>query len=127
MSSRKVVLIVDDDESILEMFSVAFSSKDFEVLQASNGKEALEWLKKRNAKVDIIILDIVMPVMDGFETLEKIKANNDYKNIPIIVASNLESDSDRQVAYASGANDFFEKAKYTPFDLIERANKILKK
>lgn len=118
-------MVVDDDADILEFSAVSLSAKGFDVLQAKNGKEALEWLERKGEDIKIIILDIVMPVMDGFEFLETIKKNEAYKKIPVIVASNLESDTDKQTAFALGAKDFYEKVKLNPSQVAEKIKQLL--
>ncbi|EKE25031.1 MAG: hypothetical protein ACD_5C00319G0002 [uncultured bacterium] len=126
MENKKItVLVVDDDADILELSVVSLTAKGFDVLQAKNGKEALEWLDRKGSEIKLIILDIVMPVMDGFEFLETIKKKDEYKNIPVIIASNLESDADRQAAFALGAKDFYEKVKVNPSQVAEKVKQLL--
>lgn len=126
MENKKVtILVVDDDQDILELTAVSLTANGFEVLQAKNGKEALEWLDRKSAEIKIIILDIVMPVMDGFEFLEVVKKNEKYKNIPVIIASNLDSDTDRQSAFALGAKDFYEKVKINPSQVAKKVKELL--
>lgn len=124
-NKKKIILAVDDDADLLELSSVSLSAKGFEVLQAKNGKEALEWLDRKGTEINLIILDIVMPVMDGFEFLETVKKNETYSKIPVIVSSNLESDADRQTAFALGAKDFFEKVKLNPSQVAEKVKQLL--
>ncbi|EKE18440.1 MAG: hypothetical protein ACD_9C00336G0005 [uncultured bacterium] len=125
LDKKIIILAVDDDADLLELNVIALSAKGFEVLQAKNGKEALEWLDRKSAEIKLIILDIVMPVMDGFEFLESIKKKDDYKKIPVIVASNLDSEADRQAAFALGAKDFYEKVKINPSQMAEKVKQLL--
>lgn len=122
---KRVILIAEDEADIREMYFMALSSKGFEVLQAKNGKEVFEWLEKKGDVVDILLLDIVMPTMDGFETLEKIKKEDKYRNIPIIISTNLDNPEDKKGALAMGANEYFVKSQHTPSELIEIINKII--
>lgn len=124
-NDKQIVIIAEDEVDILEMYSVALSGKGYEVLQAKNGKEALEWLEKKSDLVDLILLDIVMPVMDGFETLEKIKKDEKFKNIPIIVSTNLDNADDKREAFSLGANEYFVKSHHTPKELVEIIHKIV--
>lgn len=124
-NKKIMILVVDDDADLLELSAVSFTSKGFDVLQAKNGKEALEWLDRKASEIKAIILDIVMPVMDGFEFLEVIKKKDQYKNIPVVIASNLDSDADRQAAFALGAKDFYEKAKLNPSQVAEKVKQLL--
>ncbi|EKE19196.1 MAG: hypothetical protein ACD_9C00096G0002 [uncultured bacterium] len=124
-NKKTIVLVVDDDLDLLELSAVSLAAKGFEVLQAKNGKEALEWLDRKASEIKLIILDIVMPEMDGFEFMEVVRKKEQYKNIPIIVTSNLDSDADRQAAFALGAKDFFEKVKMNPSQVADKVKKML--
>jgi len=108
-----IILSVDDDE-----FNQALASSIFEefenitVLEAGHGKEALEMLETE--VVDVILLDILMPIMDGIETLKVLKSNPEYKSIPVIVVTSKEEE--KRTTYQLGANDFISKP-YSPEEL----------
>lgn len=108
-----IILSIDDDE-----FNQALASSIFEefenvtVLEAGHGKEALEMLETE--VVDIILLDILMPIMDGIETLKILKSNPEYKSIPVIVVTSKEDE--KRTTYQLGANDFISKP-YSPEEL----------
>ncbi len=116
-----VLLSVEDDEFNQELASAIFEEfPNVTVLRAENGKEALEVLK--NGKVDIILLDLMMPQMNGFETLKIIKSSDDYSLIPVIIVTSEENEKKR--TYKLGANDFVSKP-YSPTELKMRvANNI---
>jgi len=101
------ILAVDDEPANLNLIELSFKGYDsITIIKAYNGKEALDILGI-NKDIDVILLDVAMPVMDGLETLEILKSNEEFKNIPvIIVTGNYE---DRLKALKSGANDFIEK------------------
>lgn len=124
-NKKIIVLVVDDDADLLELSSVSLTAKGFEVLQAKNGKEALEWLSRKGSEIRLIILDIVMPEMDGFEFLEVVKKKDEYKNIPVVIASNLDSEADRQAAFALGAKDFYEKVKVNPSQVADKVKAMI--
>jgi len=126
-NKKKIILAVDDDADLLELDAVALGAKGFEVLQAKDGKEAMEWLGREGDEISLVLLDIVMPVMDGFEVLEAMQKNEKYSKIPVVIASNLDSDTDRQEAFAHGAKDFFEKVKMNPSMVADRIKAILEK
>ncbi len=122
---KPVILIAEDEDDLREMYTMALSGASFEVLQAVNGKEVLEWLEKKYMEVNLILLDIVMPGMDGFETLERIKKDERFKKILVLVSTNLDNDEDRQQALGMGARDYFVKSQHTPSELVAKINTIL--
>ncbi|KKQ52230.1 MAG: Response regulator receiver protein [Parcubacteria group bacterium GW2011_GWD2_38_11] len=124
-NKKKIILVVDDDADLLELAAIGLSAKGFEVLQAKDGKEAMEWLDRKGDEISLILLDIVMPEMDGFEVLEAMQKNEKYRKIPVIVNSNLDSDTDRQQSFALGAKDFFEKVKLDPGEVADKVVKFL--
>ncbi|HBI33852.1 MAG TPA: hypothetical protein DEA43_04395 [Candidatus Moranbacteria bacterium] len=122
----KTVLIVEDEEDLREIYSRALTVNGYEVLQATNGIEALEWLERKSEKIDLILLDIVMPGMDGFEALEKIKKNEKYEKIPVLVSTNLDNDDDRRQALGMGAKEYFVKSQHTPSELVAKVSAVVK-
>lgn len=122
---KKTILIAEDEVDLLEMYSMALSSKGFDVLKAINGIKALEWLEKKYEQIDLILLDIVMPGMDGFETLEKIKKDERFNKIPVVVSTNLDSSEDKEQAMDLGAKDYFVKSQHTPSELVTEAETII--
>ncbi|KKU54853.1 MAG: Response regulator receiver sensor signal transduction histidine kinase [Candidatus Moranbacteria bacterium GW2011_GWE1_49_15] len=124
-NNKQTILIAEDEADIREMYFVALSGKGYDVLQAKDGREVFEWLEKKGDIVDLILLDIVMPVMDGFETLEKIKKDDRFRNLPIIVSTNLDNADDKREALGLGANEYFVKSHHTPSELVEIIHKIV--
>lgn len=126
MSKEKpIILIAEDEDDLREMYSMALSAANFEVLQAVNGKEALDWLEKSYTEIDFILLDIVMPGMDGFEALERIKKDERFKKILVLVSTNLDNDEDRQQALGMGARDYFVKSQHTPSELVKKVKSTM--
>jgi type IV pili sensor histidine kinase/response regulator len=119
-----LMIIAEDEDELREMYVNAFSHGGFEVLEAKNGKEALEWLEKKPDSVDIIMSDIIMPKMDGFELLEKIRSMEKYRKLPVVMTTNLGSDSDKQTAMGLGANEYLIKVEWTPSKLVEKMKQI---
>lgn len=115
---KNKVLLVDDDEQILRSLRVYLELEKYQVETAVNGKEALELLKKE--KPDIMVLDIMMPEMDGFEVLEKIKEDNEVKDIPVIMLTAKGQDVDVLKGYQMGALSYMTK----PFNLNELVENI---
>jgi len=118
----KKILIVEDDTYLANAYRVKLTKAGFEVKNVFDGEEAISILQTFTP--DIILLDIVMPKKDGFTTLEEIKANEKWKNIPVILASNLGQKEDREKGISLGAVEFFTKTDFTLNNLIEKINSI---
>ncbi len=88
--------------------STAFESYDMNIEIANNGQEALDILD-RNDQIDLVLMDIMMPVMDGYEAIEKIRANKKFANLPIIAVTAKAMKGDREKTIAVGANDYISK------------------
>ena len=113
----KKVLIIEDNKSINEMYSIAFANEGCEVSSAYDGLDGIT--KAASVKPDIIILDIMMPNMDGFEMLKILKSNTSLE-AKVIVNSNLEWVDEENRARALGADGFLRKSKYTPLDVVSK-------
>jgi len=122
---KKVILIAEDEDDLREMYTMALTNKGFEVLQAVNGIEALKFLEERYTQIDLILLDVVMPGMDGFETLGKIKKEENYKKIPVLISTNLDNDEDRAQALGGGAKEYFVKSQHTPSELVAKVIDVM--
>lgn len=121
----KTILIAEDEDDLREMYTMALKSKGFEVREAINGIEALAWLEKSYTDIDLILLDVVMPGMDGFETLENIKKDQRFNKIPVLVSTNLDNDEDRAQALGGGAKEYFVKSQHTPSELVVKVIDVL--
>lgn len=108
MISQKKILIVEDNE-INRMILKEILISQYQVLEAENGLEALEVLKEYGEGISLILLDIVMPVMDGYTFLSHVKADSAYSSIPVIVTTQSDSESDEVAALSHGASDFVAK------------------
>lgn len=114
MNFRKPkILCVDDEPLNLSLLEAILSPRGFEVVQAGSGTEAIE--KIRAEKIDICLLDVMMPGMDGFEVCRKIKCDEDYSNIPVVMITALTDTENRINGIKAGAEDFISK----PFDVGE--------
>lgn len=123
MADKKNILIVDDDTFFLDMYAMRFKSSGFEVVTANNGKNALEVLEKNTP--DIILLDLTMPIMDGFETLKHMKKDDRLKDIRVIILTNKGEPEDIAFSDAHGAIGYIIKANSTPTEVVERVNSFL--
>jgi len=124
MESNKKILIVDDDNFLLDMYSLKFSKFNFNVTSAAGPEIALEKLRGGLAP-DIILLDIVMPVMDGFELMEKMKEEGLAEDSIRIILSNRGQPSDVARGEALGAAGYIVKASSTPTEVIEKVQSII--
>lgn len=107
---KKVILIADDSPTIRKFVSFSLKASGFEVIAASDGMEAVELLPNYN--VDLIITDLNMPNMDGFELIKAVRENQNNKNIPIIILSSLKGGEEIERGLKVGANSYMVK----PFD-----------
>lgn len=117
------VLIVDDDPYISEMYSLKFKESGFDIETAMNGKEALD--KVKTYQPDIVLLDIVMPVYDGFEVLKRLKADPATAGQKVVILSNLGQKEDIERGKELLANDYIIKAHFTPSEVVEKVRSIL--
>jgi two-component system phosphate regulon response regulator PhoB len=111
------ILIIEDDPEIQEMLNYSFAQEGWKLSQAKTGEEGLEYLSKEGA--DCIILDIMLPGMDGFKTLKKIRANENYRSLPIIMCSARGEEADIVTGLELGADDYVVKP-YSPRVLAAR-------
>lgn len=123
MSSKKI-MIVEDDINTYEMYSLKFKKEWFEVLVSTDWLDALT--KLVDFKPDVILLDIMMPSMDGFETLTAIKQLTTTINAKIIICSNLNDKKNIVRWFEIWADDYLVKANVTPNEIYERVKKLLK-
>lgn len=120
---NKVVLIVDDEESNIYALKSYLDTLEAKIKVAKNGEQAIDLLRKEE-KVDIILLDMMMPVMDGYETLQVLKEDEFLKKIPVIAVTAKAMKGDREKCLEAGAWDYVSK----PLDmklLIEKINKLV--
>ena len=117
------ILLIEDDPFLLSMYSTKFEAEGFVVLSADDGEKGLEVAKKEYS--DIILLDILMPKMNGFEVLEKLKADERAKNIPVILLTNLNQKDEIEKGLILGADDYLIKAHFMPSEVVTRIKKIL--
>ena len=125
MSDKTKVLIIEDEEMLVNMYISKFEKEGYQAEKASNGKIGLDQAKKINP--DIILLDIMMPEMDGFMVLKKLKSDTSTKDIPIIMLTNLGQEEDIEKGTKLGATDYLVKANLTPAQVVDKVKEILKK
>ena len=119
----KKILIAEDDKFLASAYKVKLTKANYELKMVSDGKEVFEALKE--FVPDIIILDLIMPTMDGFTVLENLKKDDKWKNIPVLVASNLGESEDVVKATKLGAKDYIVKSDLSMKKLIEKIKSIV--
>lgn len=119
------VLIVEDDQLIQRMYQKIFSFEGYDVVTASDGEEGL--LKAQTESPAIILLDVMMPKMNGMEVLQRLKIDEATKGIPVIMLSNLAGDSDIDTAIANGAIKYIIKSEHDPKEVADMVGDALQK
>lgn len=123
--SYKSVLLVDDELALREMYSERLKADGFTVETAKDGEEALA--KARDLHPNIILLDIMMPKINGLDVLKQLKADESTKEIPVIVLTALIQDRDKMESITSGADAYIVKSETMPGDVVSKIKSILEK
>ena len=116
------ILVVDDEVYILHILDFSLGAEGFDVITATDGEEALA--KAQRDKPDLIILDVMMPRLDGYENCRRLKSDPGTKDIPVLLLTARGRDEDRQRGVESGADDYITKP-FSPNKLINRVSDIL--
>jgi len=119
---ESVVLVVDDDPVIQKLLQVNFEMEGYAVLTASDGEEGLE--RARAEHPDVIVLDVMMPKMNGLEVAGALKGDKSTASIPIILLSAKAQEADMQAGKATGADDYVTKP-FDPLELLDRVASLL--
>ena len=121
----KKILFVEDEMALQKTFKDVLNEEGYEMLSAFDGEIGLRMSKEK--KPDLILLDLILPKIDGFEFLEKLKADPETKDIPVIILTNLERTEDIERALELGATTYLVKANYTLKEVVEKVKKALGK
>jgi len=117
------VLLAEDDPFLIDIYSTKFKSVGFELSLADSGDKVLKRLQEN--RPDILLLDIVLPGMSGWEALSEIKKDPQFNDLKIMVLSNLGQKSEVEKGIEMGADGYLIKAHYTPTQIVEEINKLL--
>lgn len=117
------ILIIDDDEQLINVHSMIFSTEGFEVETAPDGQAGLN--KISEFMPDLILLDAMMPGFSGFDTLAAIKSNSNYAGIKIVMLTALSDDKMKEKAMSLGANDYIVKSQLNVIELIKKIRSLL--
>jgi len=119
------ILIVEDDPLMLRMYQKIFTLEQYGVEIATNGEEALEKIRTETEKPTLILMDIMMPVMNGLDALDKMKANPDTQKIPVIMLTNLAGQQDAEAALLKGAVKYIVKSEHDPKEVVDMVKEVL--
>jgi len=122
--NKAKILLIEDDTFLVEMYTTKFELEGFGVISAEDGIKGLEMVKKEEP--DIILLDILMPKMDGFAVLDALKKDKATANIPVVLLTNLGQKEDVKKGFEKGAVGYLIKAHFMPSEVVEKIKKILK-
>ena len=120
--SKGKILVVDDEIYIVHILDFSLGMEGYEVVTALDGEQALEKLKAE--KPDLIVLDIMMPKLDGYEVCKAIKSDPETRHIPVILLSAKGRNVDQKMGFDVGADDYITKP-FSPRKLVERINQLL--
>ncbi|PJC25382.1 MAG: response regulator [Candidatus Tagabacteria bacterium CG_4_9_14_0_2_um_filter_41_11] len=120
----KKILFIEDEMRLQEVLGAKLKAEGYEILAAMDGKSGLEIAEKE--KPDLILLDLILPKMDGFHVLEAIKANPSISVIPIIVLSNLESGKDIERCLSLGVRSYLAKTNYSLEEIAQKVSEVFK-
>ena len=121
---KKMIMVVEDDIFISDIYDVKLKDAGYDVIMANNGREAIDKLES-GVHPDLILLDIVMPYMDGFDVFEAINRREEWKGIPIVLLTNLSQKEDVDRGITLGAKDFLIKSHFTPTEVLAKVQKYI--
>ena len=119
----KQILLVEDDPFLIDIYTTKFKEMGFVIDVAQDGSQALRKILEND--IELVLLDIVLPHVDGWEILKKIREEKDLKDLKVVILSNLGQKSEVDKAFALGATKYLIKAHYTPSEVVEEVKKIL--
>ena len=126
MTNKTTILVIEDDQFLRDLIFKKLEKEGFKVEMAIDGQEGFN--KIAELKPSLVLLDIILPIMDGFEVLKKIRSHSDQaiQKIPIVLLSNLGQDTDVEKGKSLGANDYLVKAAFTTDEIVEKVKTHLK-
>ena len=118
------ILVIEDDKFLRELISQKLLKEGYDIAEAMDGEKGIEEIKKDAP--GLILLDLILPGIDGFEVLARIKADPEMSKIPVIILSNLGQKDDIEKGLKMGAADYLIKAHFTPAEIIEKIRSVVK-
>ena len=123
MNPNKKILVIEDEATLQKALNEVLSEEGYEVISSLDGLKGLELAKKETP--DLILLDIILPKMDGFEVLKRVKEDDKISEIPVIILTNLSDINDIQKALDLGATTYLVKADFHLEDVLKKIKKVL--
>lgn len=120
---KKKVLVVEDDFFIRDLYETEAKARGYDVISAADGEEAIVKVKSLNP--DFILLDLMLPKVDGLSVLKTVKSDPKTANVPVVIITNLEDPAKEKEAMAAGASEYLLKIKNTPSQVIDEIKKYL--
>ena len=120
----KKILIIEDDKFLRELIAQKLVKEGYNIAEAIDGEEGIK--KVKSEQPDLVLLDLILPGIDGFEVLSKMKEDSSLVSIPVIILSNLGQKEDVEKGLKLGAADYLIKAHFTPGEIIDKIKIILK-
>jgi len=120
---RPRIVVADDDPIVVRFLTSVFQGEGFEVTGAEDGERALQMIREN--RPDLVILDLVMPFMDGFEVCRQVRQSAETSHLPVIILSMRDKEQDALRAFALGANDYVRKP-FNALELVARARKLIR-
>lgn len=121
--TKETLIVIEDERFLVDVMSSKFEEAGYEVVTAMNGKKGVELIREKEPKV--ILLDLLLPDMDGFEVLDEIKSDPKLQNIPVIVVSNYSAEEKRKMSLDKGAETYMVKASHAPEEFVEEVERVL--
>lgn len=120
---KKKILVIEDDKFLRKVIKKKFSDEGCDIIEAIDGEKGI--ILAKDEKPDIILLDLVLPEIDGFEVLQKLKTDPETADIPVIVLSNLGEKENMDKGFKLGAADYLIKSNLDPSEIFKRVEKII--
>lgn len=118
------ILLIEDDSLIVKIYTTRLKADGYEIVSAEDGEKGIE--VAQHEKPDLILLDVMMPKVDGFTVIQTLRADEQFKNTPIIMYSNLAQEAESKRAIEVGATEFITKANISPTELVNKIKSYIK-
>lgn len=122
-TKKKVIVLVEDDEFLAELYATKLGIEGYKVYLATDGRKGLKLIQEKNPS--LILLDILLPKMDGFGVLEQAKKDPKTKKVPVILLTNLSQRGDIQRGFDLGADDYLIKAHFMPSEVVAKIRRLI--